>query len=124
MTRKEVYDIYRLAIRTGELVRPANCSECGTDCKPHGHHEDYEKPLEVVWLCKPCHTNRHRTWPNRAERTDQVPIPGPDRKNLLRVRVNEEEWQEAHDLAREHRVSVGVYMRQLLRAAAKAEEKR
>ena len=27
----------------------------------HGHHEDYSQPLEVVWLCAPCHGLRHRT---------------------------------------------------------------
>lgn len=26
----------------------------------HGHHEDYKKPLEVVWVCFACHAIRHR----------------------------------------------------------------
>lgn len=47
------------AVRSGRLTRPERCSRCGTRCKAHGHHEDYERPLEVVWLCPQCHTNLH-----------------------------------------------------------------
>jgi hypothetical protein len=36
-------------------LRPQHCSACGVECKPQGHHPDYSKPLEVVWLCRPCH---------------------------------------------------------------------
>lgn len=48
------------AIRDRRLDRPAACSCCGARCVPHAHHEDYTKPLEVTWLCKPCHGARHR----------------------------------------------------------------
>ena len=48
------------ACKSGKLSRPGLCSECGGACKPHGHHEDYSKPLEVVWLCQGCHIERHR----------------------------------------------------------------
>ena len=45
-------------IRTGALV-PRPCERCGEE-KTHAHHEDYAKPLEVVWLCQPCHVERHK----------------------------------------------------------------
>lgn len=48
------------AIRRGRLVRPDVCSACGETCKPEGHHDDYSEPLEVRWLCKPCHCRHHR----------------------------------------------------------------
>jgi hypothetical protein len=46
------------AIRKGELVRQP-CCRCGAE-KTVAHHEDYDKPLEVVWLCQPCHKQRHK----------------------------------------------------------------
>jgi hypothetical protein len=46
------------AIRCGELVRQP-CSRCN-DPKSVAHHEDYDKPLEVMWLCQPCHKQRHK----------------------------------------------------------------
>ena len=48
------------AITAGYLIRPDSCSECGRKSKIHGHHEDYSKPLEVIWLCAWCHFARHR----------------------------------------------------------------
>jgi hypothetical protein len=49
------------AIRNGTLVRPGRCEDCGTRCFPDAHHEDYDRPLEVEWLCKKCHRLRDTT---------------------------------------------------------------
>jgi hypothetical protein len=35
------------------------CSVCGAD-KPDKHHPDYDKPLEVVFLCRRCHIAEHK----------------------------------------------------------------
>ena len=43
----------------GTLIRPTVCSECGQGGKIYGHHTDYTKPLEVVWLCVKCHIKAH-----------------------------------------------------------------
>ena len=48
------------AIKEGKIVRSDECSSCGKKCKPDGHHDDYNKPLEVIWVCKPCHAAKHR----------------------------------------------------------------
>jgi hypothetical protein len=45
-------------IRAGRLVR-LPCVVCG-EAKSQGHHEDYDKPLEVVWLCGEHHASRHK----------------------------------------------------------------
>jgi hypothetical protein len=49
----KAHDTVNNAIRDGKLVRKP-CEVCGNE-KSQAHHEDYSKPLEVVWLCKPHH---------------------------------------------------------------------
>lgn len=49
-----------VAVRAGRLIKPENCSECGRAGRIHGHHEDYSRPLDVVWLCGRCHGKRHK----------------------------------------------------------------
>ncbi len=49
---------YRL--RTGDLSRPESCERCGSDFHIHAHHDDYSKPLDIMWLCASCHKQRHR----------------------------------------------------------------
>ena len=44
------------AIKKGSLIKPEACSSCGgSEPRIEAHHEDYNKPLEVIWLCSPCH---------------------------------------------------------------------
>ena len=47
------------AIKLGKMVKPQVCSFCGEVKKLDGHHEDYDKPLEVIWLCRRCHMAVH-----------------------------------------------------------------
>lgn len=46
------------AIRDGRVVRGV-CAVCGSS-QVEGHHHDYSKPLDVVWLCKKHHTEHHQ----------------------------------------------------------------
>lgn len=48
------------AVRDGKLVKPESCQECGIKTRIHGHHDDYDKKLEVIWLCPVCHKERHK----------------------------------------------------------------
>ncbi len=47
------------ALRAGKVIRPKECQDCGTVARIQGHHDDYSKPLDVRWLCVPCHTKAH-----------------------------------------------------------------
>lgn len=52
-------DAIHNAIKAGKMTRPELCSNCGVVSKIEGHHFDYSKPLEVIWLCETCHTAKH-----------------------------------------------------------------
>lgn len=46
------------AVKSGKLERMP-CQMCGKTEKVHAHHDDYSKPLEVMWLCVVHHKARH-----------------------------------------------------------------
>lgn len=48
------------AVRDGRLYKPNQCESCSSETDLHGHHCDYNKPLDVMWLCDPCHKQWHR----------------------------------------------------------------
>jgi hypothetical protein len=49
----------KYALKTGRIVKRP-CNHCGSD-KSEMHHPDYYKPLEIEWLCRPCHHQTHKT---------------------------------------------------------------
>lgn len=40
------------------LLAQQDCKDCGLK-DTEMHHEDYDKPLDVIWLCRICHLKRH-----------------------------------------------------------------
>lgn len=47
-------------VRRGKVMRPDRCSRCKRVGPVHGHHHDYDKPLDVTWLCPRCHQQEHQ----------------------------------------------------------------
>ena len=45
------------AVKSGKLKR-LPCMICSEE-KTHAHHEDYDKPLDIMWLCVVCHRKYH-----------------------------------------------------------------
>lgn len=56
-TRFDARRAVRDAVKRGDLTR-LPCEKCG-EAVSFAHHPDYSKPLEVEWLCRPCHTAEH-----------------------------------------------------------------
>jgi hypothetical protein len=54
-----------IAVRDGVLIRPDGCELClrTREDRPmwgiYAHHEDYARPLDVIWLCASCHYRVH-----------------------------------------------------------------
>lgn len=47
------------AIKAGDIVRQENCEFCCSGERVEAHHADYNKPLQVSWLCRSCHIDGH-----------------------------------------------------------------
>jgi uncharacterized protein YodC (DUF2158 family) len=78
---KKINAVYLVgqAVRRGELT-PQPCQVCGENPVNkngsrgvHAHHDDYDKPLEVIWLCALHHGQIHRVM-----REEEINLPMPD----------------------------------------------
>lgn len=78
------HDIFEKALEKGIIVRKSKCEKCGgTGTFKDGrtaiqaHHHDYNKPLDVMWLCQSCHHEWHKH--NKAiPRKEVKPLDVPD----------------------------------------------
>lgn len=56
-----IHNIVELAVEKGLIIRKTHCDNCGaTNTKINAHHDDYNKPLGVRWLCSKCHFEWHK----------------------------------------------------------------
>ena len=69
------------AIQRGVLVNPQVCEECGASYRfkdgrtaIQAHHDDYNKPLDVRWLCQKCHHDWHK---HNTAIAKEVPAEAP-----------------------------------------------
>ena len=60
-------NILEKAVEHGELSNPGQCELCGCTGRfadgrtaIQGHHTDYNRPLDVMWLCQKCHHEWHK----------------------------------------------------------------
>ncbi len=60
--RARANQVLQKAVVLKKIEKPNKCEDCNKDVSQnilHGHHENYSRPLEVNWLCPPCHGDRH-----------------------------------------------------------------
>jgi len=57
--RKRAFAAVYQATSKGQLIRPDTCSKCGNTGYIVAHHDDYETPMDVVWLCLRCDRQLH-----------------------------------------------------------------
>lgn len=56
--KKSAHQVIKNEIRSGRMIKEC-CSECGSQ-KAVSHHDDYNYPLVVRWLCAKCHSKWHK----------------------------------------------------------------
>lgn len=57
--KQRAREILGNAVRTGKVKKPKTCSMCKRTTDIQGHHTNYNKPLEVIWACRTCHSMVH-----------------------------------------------------------------
>lgn len=52
------------ALRSGKLIKPENCTINNERCvgRLEAHHPEYNKPLDILWLCAEHHRAWHRVF--------------------------------------------------------------
>jgi len=57
---RQAHNAINNGLRDGKITRPSCCETCQRESELYGHHCDYNKPLDVMWLCDPCHKQWHK----------------------------------------------------------------
>jgi hypothetical protein len=58
--KKKAHSVIWRAIKKGRIAKQP-CSICG-EINTHAHHDDYNQPLNIRWLCKAHHVAWHRVF--------------------------------------------------------------
>lgn len=59
ISRAAAHQMVCRAVKKGELAKQG-CAVCGKK-KANAHHDDYQNPLDVTWLCQSHHAEKHKS---------------------------------------------------------------
>jgi hypothetical protein len=93
--QRRARELVARAVAAGTLTRPAACESCAAPGPVIGHHRDYDRPLDVAWLCRACHAREHA--PPAQRRAERELLANPARSNRL---IAELAGVEHHAVAR------------------------
>lgn len=95
------------AVASGKVKRGmcAVCSDSPTDA----HHVDYDRPLDVVWLCKKHHVEEHQRLKNEG-----VIIPGSRGSYVVHVKVPEVDYKQLAKISKQDRRSMNFLVNEAI----------
>lgn len=76
-------NLLETALKQGVVKRRETCEDCGSSGRMkdgrssiQAHHDDYNKPLTVRWLCQPCHHawHKHNRPTRKGARLELAPV--------------------------------------------------
>lgn len=92
-------EIFSRAVSNGKVKRKNICEQCGSTTKIEGHHPDYNKPLDVVWLCRECHRHLHKDQFNKKN------------KIITTVYMTSDQFEELKELSEQIEISQAIIIR-------------
>jgi len=61
--RLEIYKVRAMvsrAVKKGIITKPSHCEICNCNHRRiEAHHLNYNRPLDIEWLCSSCHKGLH-----------------------------------------------------------------
>lgn len=73
---RSAQSLLRYHVQAGHIQRPQACEQCGRQGRIEAAHYDYNEPLRVRWLCRPCHVRWDKLHPKGATYI----VSGPGRR--------------------------------------------
>lgn len=59
--KRKAHHLLQNAVRDKRIIKPTECDRCNATGLIHGHHNDYSRPFDVMWLCIKCHEWMHHS---------------------------------------------------------------
>lgn len=93
-TRAHARQVVYHALKAGVITKAKHCECCGKDgCVLQAHHDSYEDPLSITWLCISCHKQADR---KRQRKSGESPANGRKLtdEQVVRIRTSDKTNRE------------------------------